>query len=110
MRSQWPTIDELIRLSQENPEQLDALRQREIERIISSAAKHNQQRLRGLQFQIDCKRQVCKNPVSACVTLSEMMMDSLTRLNEALNTVTEETTPAKPDDSSAVVLPFSTAL
>lgn len=82
--SNLPDIDKLIELAQSDPAQLEQIRQREIDTFINSAPAHMQQRLRGLQFQIDCKRQLHKHPLGACLAITGMMMDSLQRLNEAL--------------------------
>lgn len=72
-------------LAQSNPEALERLRMQEVENVINSAPEHMQRRLRGLQFQIDCKRQAQKSPMAACIVLSKMMHDSLHRLNAVLN-------------------------
>lgn len=85
MQSQWPTANELIKLAQEDPDALEALRQREIETLISSAPSGMQRRLRGLQFQIDAKRSISRTPMAACMAISQMMFDSVYELNDALN-------------------------
>ncbi len=85
MQSQWPTTDELLKLAQENPEELESFRQREIEYLITSAPQKMQRRLRGLQFQIDTKRSLSKNPMAACLAISQMMFDSVHELNDILN-------------------------
>ena len=108
MQSQWPTTDELLKLAQENPEELEALRQREIESLIDSAPASMQRRLRGLQFQIDAKRSTSKTPMAACVAISKMMFDSVYELNDVLNGADHE----KPANTAANadVLAFPTAL
>lgn len=93
MQSQWPTTEELLKLAKEDPIALEALRQREIEALIDSAPANTQRRLRGLQFQIDAKRRASKNPMAACVAISQMMFNSVYELNEALNSA-----PAKEDE------------
>ena len=90
MSTQWPTTEQLLKLAKEDPAALEALRQREIEALISSASPDIQRRLRGLQFQIDAKRQVSKNPMAACVAISRMMFDSVYELNDALTGKTTE--------------------
>ena len=85
MNSDWPSAEELMKMAQEQPEELEALRQREVERLIEKAPKEMQRRLRGLQFQIDCKRATHSTPIGACISISQMMLESFTQLNDALN-------------------------
>ena len=85
MKSQWPTTDELLRLAKEDPAELEAFRQREIEALINSAPERMQRRLRGLQFQIDAKRLISKNPMASCIEISRMMFDAVHDLNRCLN-------------------------
>lgn len=85
MQSQWPTTEQLLKLAKENPDALEALRQREIESLINSAPKKMQRRLRGLQFKIDAKRQMSKNPMASCIEISRMMFDSVQELQQCLN-------------------------
>ncbi|MDZ7924854.1 MAG: DUF3135 domain-containing protein [Marinagarivorans sp.] len=103
MQSQWPTTDELLRLAKENPDALEALRQREIEKLINSAPEKMQRRLRGLQFQIDAKRQISKNPMASCIEISRMMFDAVHDLNRCLNGQFQEPTPAKRKETGAVI-------
>lgn len=72
-------------LAVKNPEALERFRLKEIENIINGAPEQLQRRLRGLQFQIDCKLKSQKSPMGACITISRMMHDSLNRLNSVLN-------------------------
>ena len=51
-----PSFDELKKLAQSDPEQLEKLRTELIEDTISSAPAQHQRRLRGLQFQVDMER------------------------------------------------------
>ncbi|WP_096087237.1 DUF3135 domain-containing protein [Agaribacterium haliotis] len=84
MTSTLPNHSELSKLARENPEALEALRQREIDQLIAGAPAEYQRRLRGLQFQIDSKRQLHSNPMGACIEISRMMMQSVAKLREAL--------------------------
>lgn len=78
-------FDQMRALAQSNPEALERMRIREVENIINSAPEHMQRRLRGLQFQIDCKRSAQKSSLGACIAISKMMHESLHRLNAVLN-------------------------
>lgn len=86
------SFDQMRALAQSNPEALERLRMQEVENVINSAPEHMRRRLRGLQFQIDCKRKAQKSPMGACIALSNMMHESLLRLNAVLNgkTLAEE--------------------
>lgn len=107
MQSQWPTTDELLKLAQEDPKALEALRQREIEALIESAPANMHRRLRGLQFQIDAKRSASKTPMAACVAISQMMFDSVHELNDVLNQ--QSTAPISTVNQPASVLRFPKA-
>ncbi len=98
------------RLAKEDPERFEAKRLEAIERLIASAPESKQQRLRGLQWQVDQTRARTKNPMAACTRVSALMwetvagkdglLDSLTSLGDmATGTPRAEKTPA-------VVLPF----
>lgn len=81
----WPSVEELMRMAETDPEGLEKFRQREIESLIEDAPEKYQRRLRGLQFQVDCQRELASNPISSCIAISKMMRDSLLELNKALN-------------------------
>jgi len=84
--STLPSVDELLRLAKENPEELERIRQAEIEALINSAPPEHQRRLKGLQFQIDCERQLHDTPMGACIAISRMMFESVNELQKSLNT------------------------
>lgn len=85
MPDELPEFDLLMRLAQENPNELEALRSRLNEQLIESAPERIQHRLKGLLFQIDAKRRVANNPMQSCMAVYEMMQDSLLELHNALN-------------------------
>lgn len=105
---QLPTFDELLKLAQHNPEQLEALRQQAVEETISNAPDAQQRRLRGLQFQIDAERRIANNPMAACINISKMMHDRLFELRQFVNPDEANSLqmPAYADDDSAAILPF----
>ncbi|WP_045860530.1 DUF3135 domain-containing protein [Teredinibacter purpureus] len=90
--SDWPNIDQLINMAKHQPEALEAFRQKEINALITSAPKEMQRRLQGLQFKIDCQRELHKTPMGTCVAISNMMHDSMLQLNELLNNENAHTT------------------
>ncbi|MCF6282679.1 MAG: DUF3135 domain-containing protein [Candidatus Polarisedimenticolaceae bacterium] len=100
-------------LSDRNPEAFEVRRKACIDALISSAPDSQQQRLRGIQWQIDLKRKSAKTPMAACMHISSMMWDrvlgegglleSLQRSSDGtlFNELPEE------EVASAVVIPFT---
>ena len=84
MKTSFPEPSDLLELAQRDPEALEQLRLREIQQLIDGAPEHLKARLKGLQFQIDCKRRLHKTPLGSCIAISTMMLDSLHSLNDAL--------------------------
>lgn len=84
MNSIFFDAQRLMDLAKNHPEELERLRLEEIDNLINSAPEHMRKRLRGLQFQVDCKRRLHKNPLGACIEISRMMLDSLHSLNLAV--------------------------
>jgi len=109
-----PDFDTLMSLAQENPQELERIRRDHIEALINSVPAHKQQRLRGLQFQIDAQRDIHANsPMGASLKISEMMHASFAELRTWLNTISGEGNPAldapiahNPDAPSAKVMAF----
>lgn len=111
MQTEWPEVDQLIALAKESPAKLEAFRLREVERLIASAPESIQRRLRGLQFQIDCKRRLHSSPMGACIELSQMMFDSVSQLNNALQGIRAPQGNTAPAPAAmAAVLPFTKAV
>jgi hypothetical protein len=99
-----PDFDTLKRLASEDPESLEYIRQHCIKSLIESAPEKYRPRLLGLQFEIDSRLKLSKNPIDACISLSKMMHDSFFRLNEALNNLS--TLQNKQHIKSADIIPF----
>jgi len=75
-------FDKWSELSKTDPAAFEALRQKTVEEFIGSVAENKQQRLRCLQWKVDKVREHQKTPLAACVAISDMMWDSLERLNQ----------------------------
>lgn len=91
-----PKFDELMKLAQEQPEQLEALRQEHIDQLINNADERHQQRLRGLQFQIDSQRKIHNSsPMGACMKIGKMMHESFAELRAYLNEATSLNDPLR---------------
>lgn len=87
-----PPFDELKAMAAERPEELEELRLKMSEEILRNAPENRRRRLQGLMFSIDMVRRRAKNPMQACIKLSQMMMDSTLELRDAL----AMQTPPKP--------------
>ncbi|UTW49865.1 DUF3135 domain-containing protein [Bacterioplanoides sp. SCSIO 12839] len=110
-----PSFDDMLKLAQNNPEQLEQLRQQLVSNLISSAPQAYQRRLRGLQFQIDAERQIASNPMSSCIRISKMMHDCLFELKQVIEPETQKQPPSRSSakqaaseiQSAAQILPFA---
>jgi len=96
-------FDQMRELAERNPEALESWRKKEIDSIINSAPDHLRKRLRGLQFQIDCKRQSQKTHLGACISISKMMHESVAKLNAVLN---GKPSPIEDQEKDGKVLSF----
>ena len=75
-------FDEWLDLSKRDPESFESRRLESIEEFINSVPEDKQHRLRCLQWKIDRVRAKMPTPLAACVAISDMMWDSLDRLNQ----------------------------
>ncbi|TVZ38471.1 uncharacterized protein DUF3135 [Alteromonadaceae bacterium 2753L.S.0a.02] len=111
--NKWPSFEQLAKMAETHPEALEQFRQREVEALIDSAPVEMQRRLRGLQFQIDCQRQLHPTPVGACLAISKMMHESLGRLQRALHGLQSEAELDSQSPSQAAngaqIIPFPAA-
>ncbi|MDK8465378.1 DUF3135 domain-containing protein [Marinobacter sp. SS13-12] len=99
-----PTFDELKELAQRDPEGFERLRAELIEDCIRRSSECNQRRLRGLQFVIEARRRVARNPMKALLDIQGMMYDSLISLQQAL--LDQQGRCASPLPKNARVLHF----
>ena len=117
-----PDFDTLRDLARNDPEGLERLRLALCSKVIDEAPPHAKARLEGLMFQINARRQLAKSEQQACEDISEMMNESLQRMQmmlKDLRTIQSEsillTTRKQFDvdfldqtpESSAVIIPFS---
>jgi len=75
-------FDRWSKIARTDPETFEAMRTEIINDCIDNAPLDRQQRLRGLQWQIDCLRAQSSNPLSACIKISQMMWDTLQQLGD----------------------------
>ena len=95
-----PDFDTLRRLAVAEPERLDELLRQQIEGLIDRVSPEQQQRLRGLQFRIDCQRRLARNNLDSCIRIANMMHESvhamrrhIVHLQEASQEESEEIVP-----------------
>lgn len=116
MTSGTLAFDDLLVMAQD-PERLEAYRQKEVRSIIDQAPDEIQRRLQGLQFHIDAHRTLHNDsPIGACVQLSKMMHDSFFQLQNYLTQAAKEAaalqvnaikkTPAATTQYSAQIIPL----
>lgn len=75
-------FDEWLELSKRDPKSFESRRLESIEEFINSVPEDKQHRLRCLQWKIDRVREKMPTPLAACVAISDMMWDSLDKLNQ----------------------------
>ncbi|MGH1469570.1 MAG: DUF3135 domain-containing protein [Cellvibrionaceae bacterium] len=115
MALELPDFDTLKDLAERDPEALEALRQQHVDSLIENAPARHQQRLKGLQFQIDAQRKIHSNPLSACIKISEMMHESFHEMRILLNDMVDSNINKKdpsnesPSQNPAQVIQFKGA-
>lgn len=90
MLKDLPDFDSLMSMARQSPEKLEQLRDSISQDTIDAAPAHCKDRLRGLQFEIDSQRKLCKSPLAACIRISQMMHHSFEDLRCSLNKKADE--------------------
>ena len=75
-------FDEWMMLAKNDPEKFEEKRRKRIEAFFNNVPEDKVQRLRGLQWQIDQTRKLASTPMASCIAISNMMWDSVSRLQE----------------------------
>lgn len=106
-------FDEWMTLAKNDPEKFEEKRRRRIESFFNNVPEDKQQRLKGLQWQIDQTRKLAGSPMASCIAISNMMWDSVARLQEhqyeLVNLATGKASRAeKKEPVSAKILPLET--
>lgn len=106
-------FDEMLVLARTDPDTFEARREAYIESFLTSIPDNKQARLRGLQWQIDQKRQLARTPMASCIAISNLMWDSLHMLSqqqrELVKLATGDTSrfvTLQPASSTTTVIPF----
>ena len=90
------TFDEWVRLASKDPEAFEKERERTIRQVIAGAPSNYRTRLLRLQWRVDMERKRHPNPMSACVNISRMMLDSVYGEHGLANALTGQGTDAQP--------------
>ena len=94
-------------LASTDPEQFEALRQDRISTLINQTSGQRQQRLLGLQWQIDRVRSQHKNStVAACLAISELMWKTFSELADVLQAQAESNLSAALPHMDANIIAF----
>lgn len=95
------------RLASTDPQKFEQLRQDKITALIERASGKRQQRLRGLQWQIDTIRDQHKDSaMAACLAISELMWETFEHLAELLQAQAEKGLSAPVPQLQAKIIPF----
>ena len=81
---QLPSFDDLMELNNSDPQAFEYLRSELVTEYIESSPENIQPRLQGLQFHINARRDMAKNPIDSCLIISRMMQDSFSEMRGSL--------------------------
>jgi hypothetical protein len=95
-------------IARRDPENFEASRRAEINRVISKTDGQQQLALKRLQFRIDAERMRSRTPLKSCLRISSMMWDSFIELNARLDAVAHAPLPR--DDTRALIPRQATAV
>lgn len=107
----FPDVEALMEIAKKDPGALDRIKQDAVDALIESADESQQQRLRGLQWQVNIELNRSKTPLDACIKISGMMHEKLWELRAALQSEDEREIEAFYEsdmEKGAVILPFRT--
>lgn len=71
-------FETMMNMAKDDPEAFERLRQKMIDEVIDDAPESNKRRLIGLQWRVDQERRLAKDPMTACMKISNMMWESVT--------------------------------
>ena len=100
-------FDYWLDLAQRDPERFESLRIETLETHINRASNTQQTRLRRLQWRIDQVRQRAKNPLAACISISDMMWDTFNNLASGYHHIDMLRQGQNSHLAEATVLPFN---
>ena len=107
-----PSINEIdfeqwVELASSDPEKFEELRQNKISAVINKTSGQRQQRLLGLQWQIDSMRARHKNSsIAACNAISELMWNAFKTLSDVLQAQANNDAPISSSPAQAKIIAF----
>ncbi len=96
-------FDYWMELAKKDPAAFEQQRQNLIQTTIQEAPEKMQQRLNGLQWQIDSEIKLAKNPMDGCLKIYQKMMDSVYKSGGLLDALTMSENAVKSDNLATVV-------
>ncbi len=84
IQPEMPSVDELIKMAKEAPEQLDKLQTRLSEDLVNKADPRYKARIEALHHRIQLERAQSTNAVDAMLSLTDMMQEKFWHLDKAL--------------------------
>ncbi len=96
-------FDAWAHLAETDPERFESLRNRVLNYCIDRAPADRRERLRCLQWRVNQVRNTASNPLSACISISNMMWDTFSHLGEAYEDLQHSRRPFR---RCARILPF----
>jgi len=72
-RSDLPCFDELMQMSRQDPDKLEALRLRLTDELLRDKPPEQRRSLEQLAFKIEAERTRCQSPMGLCIRFSNMM-------------------------------------
>jgi hypothetical protein len=96
-------FDTWVRLAQTDPQRFEDLRDRVLDYCITRAPSKRQDRLRRLQWRVNQVRNTASNPMSACISISNMMWSSFSHLDKVYEDLRHSRRPFR---RCARILPF----
>ena len=79
-----PSHQVLSRLAADDPPAFEALCSTLVERCIERAPERIQQRLRQIQFRVDCIRRRSRSPLGALIKIQSLMWESFLQMDQEL--------------------------
>jgi hypothetical protein len=104
-------FDEWMILARKDPDEFEEKRREHIELFFENIPIDKHHRLKCLQWKIDQTRELSHSPMASCIKISNMMWDSVERLNECQHELVNITLGHKPQNNKpepAIILPIPT--
>lgn len=97
-------FDEWRVLASSDPDEFEAKRRKVLDAVIARAPEKRRKRLKGLQWRVDQVRGRSSTPLAACISLSDMMWESLAGTNGLLDALRGEHSQANKGGRRSAVI------